>query len=159
MKSSVSQQSVLTFKKSGFVLLLAMLVSSLLLSIGLAVFNITIKQVTLASAGRESQFAFYVADTGIECALYWDIQHGAFAVSSASDIMCNEQTFSVGGSGFDVPMTFTINFPPDLYCAIVSVTKTDLGGGATRTIIESRGYNTCDTSNTRRVERAIRVRY
>jgi hypothetical protein len=41
------------------------------------------------------------------------------------------------------------------YCAIVTVTK-DTDGS---THIYSRGYNTCDISNPRRVERGIEVDY
>ena len=49
----------------GFVLPFAVLISGILLSIGLAVFNIIMKEVLLSSSGRESQFAFYAADTGL----------------------------------------------------------------------------------------------
>ncbi len=50
----------------GFTLLLASLIASLLATIGLAMFAIAQKEVRLSSMGRESQFAFYAADTGAE---------------------------------------------------------------------------------------------
>ncbi len=56
----------------GFTLLLAALVASIVLSIGTAIYSIAQKQVTLASLGRDSQYAFYAADTAAECALFWD---------------------------------------------------------------------------------------
>jgi hypothetical protein len=59
--------------KKGFTLLFAVLVSVLVLSVGTSMINIAVKQVILSGSGRESQFAFYAANTGIECALYWDI--------------------------------------------------------------------------------------
>jgi hypothetical protein len=43
-----------------------------------------------------------------------------------------------------------------LYCAIVTVEKRASDG---KTYIKSKGYNTCDTGNTRRVERGIEVDY
>ncbi len=55
-------------------MLFAVLVSSVLLSVGVSIFNLTIKELVLSSSGRESQFAFYAADTGIECAIYWDFK-------------------------------------------------------------------------------------
>ena len=63
------------FKKNkenqkGFTLLLAALVASITLSLGAAIYSITLKQITLSSIGRDSQFAFYAADTLSECALY-----------------------------------------------------------------------------------------
>ena len=65
----------------GFVLSFAVLVAGILLSIGLAIFTITLKELILSGSGRESQFAFYAADTGGECALYWDIKHAGFSGS------------------------------------------------------------------------------
>lgn len=56
----------------GFTLFYAVLITSLLLSIALAVFNITLKELILSSDARESQNAFYSADTALECALFWD---------------------------------------------------------------------------------------
>lgn len=144
-------------QRAGFALLYAVLVSSILLAIGLAIFNITIKELLFSSLGRDSQFAFYAADTGAECALYWDFIESAFATSSASNIECaNNVIEGMGGGGYGAPSIFTIDFSPEPYCVTVSVTKYEI---PKRTIIESRGYNTCDTANPRRVERAIRVIY
>lgn len=144
-------------KNTGFAILYAVLVSSILLAIGLAIFNITIKELLFSSLGRESQFAFYAADTGAECALYWDFVGDAFATSSSSNIECANTIISgMGGNGYDVPSVFTLNLAPEPYCAKVFVTKSE---NPSQTKIESRGYNTCDTNNPRRVERAIRVTY
>ncbi|MEK7614237.1 MAG: hypothetical protein AAB428_01030 [Patescibacteria group bacterium] len=60
--------------KRGFVALFAILVSSIVLVISFGILNIAIKEVILSSSGRESQFGFYAADAGMECALYWDIK-------------------------------------------------------------------------------------
>ncbi|MEX0652400.1 MAG: pilus assembly PilX N-terminal domain-containing protein [Candidatus Paceibacterota bacterium] len=144
-------------QKRGFTLLVAVLISGVLLSIGLAIFNITIKELLLSSSGRESQFAFYAADSGIECALYWDQKGSAFSTSTAGAIACNSTSIpEVGGLGYNSAMTF--QFEVDGYCSAVSVTKSETHP---RTKIESKGYNTtCDnTVNPRRIERAIRVTY
>ncbi|MBP9771847.1 MAG: LamG domain-containing protein [Candidatus Pacebacteria bacterium] len=60
---------------AGFTLFYAVLTASLLLAIGIAIFNITFKELILSSGARESANAFYAADTGLECALYWDLKH------------------------------------------------------------------------------------
>lgn len=156
MKKEVSQKHT-KIRRNGFTLLLAVLVSGVLLAIGLAIFNITIKEILLSSSGRESQFAFYAADTGAECALYWDQKQRSFATSTSASISCNNVTIpSVGGEGYDTPSTF--QFEVGGFCAIVSVTKSET---FPRTKIESKGYNTsCGSSeNPRRIERAIRVTY
>jgi len=143
--------------KSGFAMLYAVLVASILLSIGLAIFNLTIKELLLSSLGRDSQFAFYAADTGAECALYWDFRADAFSTSTLSNIECAGVTVNdMGGQGYGVPSVFTIDFSPEPYCTTVSVTKYD---APRRTVVEARGYNTCDLANPRRVERAIRATY
>lgn len=157
MQTHQKQKNIKNAFNAGFAILYAVLISSILLAIGLAIFNITIKELLFSSLGRESQFAFYSADTGVECALYWDFVGNAFATSSFSNIECANTTISnMGGNGYDVPSVFTLNFAPEPYCAVVSVTKTE---SPSQTKIESRGYNTCDVNNSRRVERAIKVTY
>lgn len=144
-------------KESGFTLLLSVLIAGILLAIGIAIFNITIKELLISASVRDSQFAFYAADTGTECALYWDQVGGAFSTSSPSTIICNETTIeNVGGQPYGTASTFS--FEVGGYCSTVSVTKND---SHPRTLIESRGYNTtCESSqNARRIERAIRVTY
>ncbi len=166
----------------GFTLLLAVLISSVLLTLGLAIFSITIRQLLLSTTARDSQFAFYAADAGAECALYWDLQHSAFSTTTSSNINCNYDgsntsnqnmpvggNSQVGGSGWDKPSTFALTFFPDSYCAVVSVTKHNAGTQASpiiQTTIDSRGYNfgtksstTCSSADPRRLERAVRVIY
>lgn len=138
-----------------------------LLLVSMGMINIAVKQAFLSSASRESQNAFYAADTGAECAIYWDVKNptgfSAFSTSTGSTISCNADAANTSGKTNPVPnvvggnsqSTFTMTMLPDPYCATVTVTK--LNDGTTR--IESLGYNTCDSSNPRRVERAVRVTY
>jgi hypothetical protein len=130
----------------------------MLLAISVAIFNIAIKEIRLSAAARESQFAFYAADTGIECALYWDIQQNGFdplgTVSPTID--CLGGPISVTSTGGFSTSTFRIDLAPEPYCADVSVGKHN---NPRLTLIEARGYNTCATGDPRRVERAIRASY
>lgn len=83
---------------SGFTLFIALIVSSLLLAIGFSLSTIILKQLVFANSGKESQLAFYAADSGAECALYWDRKNidgltdfnGAFSIASSTfdDIFC-----------------------------------------------------------------------
>jgi hypothetical protein len=75
----VIPQKVIVSKKKGFTLLFAILVSVLVLAVGASMISIALKQVILSGAGRESQYAFYAANTGIECALYWDLNGSQIA--------------------------------------------------------------------------------
>lgn len=55
---------------------------SVMLSFGLALGALAYKQQVLASSAVESQYAFYAADAGLECALYADQQQTLFAYTS-----------------------------------------------------------------------------
>jgi hypothetical protein len=59
--------------KKGFVILFAILVSSLILLISAGIFSLVQKEVILSSSARESQRAFYAADSALECALFSDL--------------------------------------------------------------------------------------
>ncbi len=151
-------------KNKGFTLFIAVVITATLLLVSMGIASITIKESFLASSSRESQYAFYAADTGAECAIYWDVKNGtglsAFATSTTSIINCNQDInnspnptpTTVGGNS---ESNFSVTFNPEPYCAKVKVTKNE----DNTTIIESLGYNTCDASNSRRVERAVRVSY
>ena len=158
----------------GFTLLLAALIASLLSALGLAMFGIAQKEVVLSALGRDSQLAFYAADTGAECALYWDFKHRAFATSTvytstSTPAMCagqNLQDFptpwetgnpdGVAGLGGGAVTTFW--FEPDGYCVYVTVNK---NAGAPFTVVEALGYSRpCDEPNhPRRLERAVRATF
>ena len=151
-------------KNKGFTLFIAMIVIGTLLLIAAGIVGLAVRQSLISSSGRESQEAFYAADSGIECVLYWDIQNpngvSAFSTSTGSTIFCNRDAanpanqWTVGGSYVS---QFTMTFIPDTYCAVVTVTK-GLDGS---THVESLGYNDgCGlTTTSRRVERAIRAIY
>ncbi len=148
---------------AGFTLLIAVLISSVLLALGYAIYNIVAKNVVLSSSGRESQFAFYAADTGIECVLHWDAKHDAFSSSSPlTQISCGSASSTLTRVLDPVLQTYTTTFsfsvdgPITNPCVDATVVKQE---NPTRTTVESLGYNTCVTTNPRRIERAIRVNY
>lgn len=58
-------------QNSGFALLLAMIVSSVVLSIGLSILSISVNQINLSATARESEFAFQASHAGIDCVWYW----------------------------------------------------------------------------------------
>lgn len=194
-------------RKKGFVLAFSLLISSIVLALAFGIFNILLKQIVLTSSARDSQIAFYAADAGAECALYWDTHTsrtlanspeffdtngnylysytGLFALSANHPdksvdpaypgvaailgYLASNPNFSCGytipvppgftDNGTDLATTnFRINLTQDgKICALVSIEKRY--GAQYDTIIQSRGYNDCDTGNSRRLERAIEVKY
>jgi len=65
-------------RSRGFTLLIAVIFMSVMLSFGVALGSLGYKQQVLASGAIASQYAFYVADTALECALYADQQQNLF---------------------------------------------------------------------------------
>ena len=150
-----------SFYKEGVALYVAITITGALVLVSFAIINIALKQITISTLSRDSQAAFYAADSGAECALFWDLKNStgsAFSTSSATQISCFRNSETVGGGGSNGTSTFDISFAPDPYCANVTVAKW-YDGPVLKTRIESKGYNTCDTASLRRVERAIEITY
>ncbi len=153
--------------KRGIALYIAITVTGALVLVSYAIIEIALKQIAISSIGRDSQQAFYAADTGAECAVYWDIKNptnagvSAFATDTPNAINCNNQpltpTLTIG-TNLAGTSTFRMFFGTDPYCADVTVGKSYVGSNR-KTTIESRGYNTCDTTAPQRVERAVRISY
>ena len=76
----------------GFTLFIAIVIMGVLLIIAMSMASLATRQAFISTTGRESQLAFYAADTGIECALYWDINNDngdASAFVDGTSISCN----------------------------------------------------------------------
>lgn len=167
--------------QKGFTLLLSIVITSMLLLVSFVVANISLKQLVLAYAGQESQHSFYNADSGLECAMYWDSLFDSFATTSQplQTIICAGQSISSGSQNnietfpmstsligntqipTDTPTSiFRINYARG--CAIVTVNKSYSVASpgfpsVPKTLIQSKGYNTCDINSDRRFERGIKI--
>lgn len=152
----------------GFTLVISILIASLVLSVGVSILNISLKEKQLSASGRDSQIAFHNADSGIECALYWDLVDGTpFGTPTSNQSELNSYTFDCNNqtitqslssgtfpeSSTDIRREFTIDFAAGA-CAVVTIVK-----DGTSTTIQSKGRNNCDAEFTRRVERAIQTTY
>jgi hypothetical protein len=161
-----------TSKKNtaGFTLFVSMIVASLLLAVGFSIGNIILKQLLLSGSGKDSQVAFYAADSGVECAQFWDTKdaegnsitgEGPFASSTGTNLFSEIKCGSSGTTSPDkiytsntsATSTLVIDYSDSLKrykaCAEVKIEKgfedVDVGGGVTESLpftrITSRGYN------------------
>ena len=104
--------------KRGFTIFFAVLVATLALSVGLVIYDLFLRSLSLSQLATQSQYAIYAADTGAECALYWDLKYtdlvpgdldqSAFATSSdytsggtgaGNAVVCNSQNIAAAASG------------------------------------------------------------
>jgi hypothetical protein len=96
----------------GFVLMIALVLISIVLVVGLGVYDIILREIIISIAGRESQKSFYAADSGIECALYWDVKEKAFgSAESGSETEGHFNYDSVKLTGCGQPPV-----PTELFC-------------------------------------------
>jgi len=169
-------------KKKGMTLLIAVVLTTTLLLISFAISRIAYKQQILTFSAKDSEVAFYAADSGTECALYHDLKAAPnfFATPveqttgtiECSGVAIENADVTTGGNTAITKFAYNLNNTDPKSCAIIKVTKTliDVNGeDIILTEIESRGYNnTCDTSNQgnstidsgpRNLERALRVTY
>jgi len=137
--------------------MVVLLLISVVLVVGLGVFDIILGEIILSIAGRESQKSLYAADSGIECALYWDLKQSSFNSSSYTINCAGKQ---IQGGMVASTTTFDLTFDNNA-CAIVNVNKAN----PIQTVIVSRGYNMsgesglCNSTNPKKVERAMRNAY
>ena len=163
-------------KKRGFALLISIIFMSVMLAFGLTLGALGYKQEVLASSAIESQYAFYAADAGLECALYYDQQLNTFAYqspqpSSAPRMLCDGTsafyppaypTGIVSYSGSQWVLAERVSLDGDKRCADVTIYKPAPGSGTT--YIFSQGYDvSCATvaspGGARFVARGLKTRY
>jgi hypothetical protein len=86
----------------GFTIFYASLVGSLALTVGIAIFELTIRELDLSQVATQSQFAIYAADVGAECAMYWDSK----CPTTGGPAYCSQSggsVFATSTSGAGVP--------------------------------------------------------
>ena len=132
---------ILKIKKErrGFVILFAVTLSAIILSITLGIANVAFKEIKFGTSAKDSNEAYFAADTGVECASINDKYTSTIFVlsPSGSTIQCLGRsitvvgpyptwTFVLSGLGFN-----------GHGCAKVKVDKTVLSAP----VITSDGYN------------------
>ena len=168
-------------KNRGFTVFFAILVASLALAIGLAIYDLTLRELNITATSTQSQYAIYAADTGAECALYWDAKYqgskSVFATSTASvpptsGIVCNTQDIAAGpppwtlvktANAATTTFTFYVSSVSQssatTTCVKVEVGKYTALGGVPNTNIVSHGYNTCIVGARGQLERVFQINY
>lgn len=151
-------------KNQGFVILYAVALSAILLSITLGVVNISLREIKFGTSAKDTNDAFFAADVGAECALFYDKTASNVFISTPPEINCNDDDDIVvtktPGLSF---WSFTVSKlgSGEQGCAKVTVDKTNLP----ITQIISNGYNNGGSdpgscvqgSNT--VERQLEINY
>jgi hypothetical protein len=169
-----------TAKNRGFAMLFTVLIITLILALAIGISDTTYKQAVLSGLAKDSQIAFYQADAAVECGLQYDLTNKAFPYKSSSDtsmanvpnqIPCGNDTAGnlktlTRDDSVSYPNYYQFFFSPQdndydasKPCMILLFNKTADQNGNVTSVVKARGFNICDTSNPRQVERALQVTY
>ncbi|MFA4975271.1 MAG: hypothetical protein WC839_02790 [Candidatus Paceibacterota bacterium] len=157
----------------GFVILFAVVLSSIILAVALNIVDILLKEVKFSASARDTNNAFFAADTGAECALFNDKSSGnSFLVEGGSGVVncldknipvvCldNNSVPFVGSCHYWSFPIFGLN-SGEKGCATVTVDKRIFP----TTVIISKGYNNGGTNlnfctpDSNSVERVLELNY
>lgn len=147
--------------KKGFAMLFTVLIVSIILSLALGIADVTYKQTILSGLAKNSQLAFYQADAGVECGMYYDLHQGQFPRGSnitdvPSTLTCGNTTVALdSGNSMTDYFIYTTNAPSKNPCYSVLFDKST---DPVKDVISSRGYSTCSTT-AQQVERGLKVTY
>ncbi|HUC88650.1 MAG TPA: hypothetical protein VMR49_01295 [Candidatus Paceibacterota bacterium] len=151
--------------RNGYAILFAVILVSIISVIALGLSNTTYKQLIITSVAKDSETAFYESDMATECGIYLDQKTSLLPVTGSPPswncgVMSNGTAMqfivtygSIGGT-YDV-------FPqnPSMTSAVpcfdINIDKRN----SSVTIIKANGYNICNKSNFRTVERSIETDY
>lgn len=156
MKNTITQLRIMNSHDSanqGFALLVAVIFMAVMLTFGLALGSLAFKQSKLTGTAIESQYAFYAADSALECVLYADQQLDSFNfnnfVKNQKDpsITCDGSSTATSvtvAGGAQLIATARLSLDGGIHCADVSIYKPKSSTGTT--YLFSQGYNvSCQT--------------
>ncbi len=147
-------------KNKGFVILFVVMISSIILAITISVANISFKEIKFSTSAKDTNDAFFAADTGAECALFYDkLSENKFPTEGPAQIITCANisitpTFSAGVYNFIIA---------NLGSTGQSCVKVTVDKSVSPTVIISKGYNvgdaSCNSSSSSRVERQLELSY
>lgn len=141
----------ITHSQRGFALLIAVIFMSVMLTLGLQLASVGYKQTVLSRSLINSQYAFYAADSALECALYADQHDNLFAYPATDPSSPPSPSMTCGGvnaiSSNEVAWNSSrwiiksrLNLDGGSHCADVLVSKPNPASGGI-TYIFAQGYD------------------
>jgi Tfp pilus assembly protein PilX len=132
-----------TKQNRGFALLMALIVVSVVVSIGLTILDLSLKQIKLSTNSRDSEIAFHAANAGIECSRYWrafrDIEQetGSPFSPTCFEVAIGSQSatdVSPSGPGSAYLYEYEVTWGTPNRCSQMSVLTINSDAGASTTI-------------------------
>lgn len=168
MKNKISIKKIknILSKQKGYAILFAVVITSIISVIVAGISNLTYKQLILSSLVKDSQQAFYMADTAIECALYAHFMKGDNydGATVANTWHCGQRYkddahFTLKFQGATENVSYKLeheNYNENTPCYEFNVDRDSIPD---EVHIRARGYNICNKKLLRTVQREIEVYY
>jgi hypothetical protein len=133
-------------RHKGFILLFTMVLSAILLAIAIGASDIAVKELMFSTSARNSNDAFFAADQGADCALYFDklsINHFPLSGTQGPVSCANGVANNGSGDGTNANYSFSIAGLGSLGsgCSQVYVSKVVDSTNTLKTTITSYGYS------------------
>jgi len=140
---------------TGFALLLAIIIASIALSIGLSMLHITLKQLSLGTTTKGSEIAFQAANAGMECLRYVrNDQSDEMFAGSSLQVGCLGGSFGIANSGGSAQHRIyrdeTIDWRPsggDALCVDMEIHLLIADGGDITYLFPGGSTKTCDSGD------------
>ncbi len=150
-------------KNTGYAILFTVVIVSIISLISLGLSNTTYKQLVLSSLANDSQSSYFQSDTAAECAIYAD-SIANITLDTPSPWSCGVDSrgdnyslaINISLDGLTYSLTNSLSGERTVPCFEFDVLKTV---SPDTTTIKARGYNSCDKTNIRTVEREIKITY
>lgn len=172
MKNNLLKPKTYNLKPNkGFVSLFAVLISLVVLAITIGISNVAFKENVLAFSAKEGSYAFFAADTGLECALFHDSRALFSDPTNPEPVVdCVGLNMISDAVGTKINFNFEYVMAGKNRCVEVSIDKNvpdPNNPTGTVTEIYSNGYNIdcnevndiLNISNNRIVNRLLRATY
>ena len=149
-------------KDKGYAILFTVVVVGIISMITIGLSNAAYKQIILSSVAKDSTTAFYQSDIASECALYADNEFN-MTTPPTNPWICAGYSLAFSSSSLGAVTTYNMlpsgtNGNSGDKCFRAVATKT-VSGDTILTKITAKGYNICNMTNSRTVERAIEINY
>jgi hypothetical protein len=148
--------------QKGYAILFTVVLVSVISLIAVGLSNTIYKQMLISSTAKDSQIAFFQSDMAVECAMY----------AETNNKLDDGEVFDCGIDKNDAPYLLSVTKTGDIFtllppqqvqnssdpCFRITIEQTNNGNGIDTEVLAS-GYNTCNQSGLRAVERTIQIIY
>ncbi len=134
--------------ETGFALLMTLIVVGVVISVGLSILDLSVKQVRLATNARDSEISFHAANAGMECAQFWRRNRAAamevgdpvtlacFGSGTFPNAVTDPTVVNVTGDGEAFQYEFMFTWGTPSRCSAINLvvaSSTESGAGMTIT--------------------------